>query len=496
MTDDVTPEPPATTGVPAAPEPKPEPKPAPITAAPVRVAKRPGRTPLLVTLAVLVVAGVGAAALVLVRTGERDADEALAAARSAVEDASSFRFTYRTTDVLVEGDHDNSTETTTRTTEDGEWADGTWHVTSTDDFSSYETIVEADGTSYSRWADGETEIDPDDAWDRYELPADGAEPVDMAQAIADMADMVGLPDDDEAYADQAVVSVATMVYLSGEGLSPTLADPMAVPFGPGYGPGGNPTGFLNALEEYGEPSLDGDGTITATLQAPAELADVLGRPIPDAEVTLVLGPDDLPATLDLRVAAEHSSTDVELTFTDWDADITVEVPGDDSVDATPWVEEEDLLALDLVPVLPTAVPDGWAPTASIMPASDYYGDGPEGCEGLDVSFDEPLPAEALDDEEPFLDADMEDLGHIWTYQTTRDCALAVDDTPFVPGGPAGLLHRSSDIAYDQVLVGDTAVEVTSSLAGAELEALIASLTPTTPDALVDLTADEPVDWTF
>jgi hypothetical protein len=503
VTDDVIPEPPAATGDPTAPDPAaPGPGPAPV-AVPVRVAKRRGRVPLLAAVGGLVVAGVGAAGLVLVRTGGRDADEAVAAARSAVESATSFRFTYRTTDVLVEGDSDNSTETTTRTTEDGEWAAGVWHVTSADEYSAYETIIDADGTIYNRWSDGGTGIDPEERWDRDELPADLAGPVDMVEAVADMAELADVPVDDgfsrddlsEAYADEAAVGVAVMVYLSGEGLSPALAHPAAVPFGPGYGPGGDPAGFLDALREYGEPSLDEPGTITTTLRAPDELSDALGRPIPDGEVSLVLGPDDLPVSLHLRVAGERSSSDVELDFTDWNSDFSVEVPGDDAIDPTPWVEEEDLLALDLVPVLPTAVPAGWEPMASAMAAADYYGAGPEGCSVLDVSYDEPLPDDLLEDADAVVDADVADLGYVWTNQTTLDCALALDDTPFVPGGPAGLPHRTTDdLGLEQVLVGDTVVEVDSSLQGAELDALTASLAPTTLDALVALTAEEPADW--
>lgn len=480
----------------------------PIEVTPVRVAKRPRRAPLLAVLGVLVVGGVAAAAVVLLRTGGRDADEALAAAHAAVEDADSFRFTIRTTGTLREGDSDNSTETTTRTTEEGEWAAGAWHVTSTDDYSAYETIVAADGTSYDRWSEGEAAaIEPDQQWDRYEVPADSAagdQPDDIVEAVVELAEDGGLPfpgDDpatpeDAAYADEAAVGLAVTIYLGGGGLAGQGSGLGLLPFWPTSPTGDDPVGFLDAIEAYGEPALDDPRTITATLRAPAELVEALDHPVPDGEVTLTLDAEDRPVDLRLRVAAERASSELALTFADWDGGITVAIPGDDEVDPTPWVEEELIRAVRVAPVVPTEVPEGWEPMVSVMPMDEYYGEGPADCDVLDVSYDEPISDEALEAIEDGAGSFGPELGYVWLYQTTLDCALALDDTPFVPGGPGGLPHRSPGFAPEQVLVGDTAVEVDADLPPDQLEALIASLAVVDVETLVAVASAQPADWTL
>ena len=514
MTDDVTNDPTAgATPEPAEPTP-PTATPAldvtPVAVSTVRVAKRPRRTPLLAALAVLVVGGIGAATVVLLRTGERDADEALAAARAAVEDADSFRFTARSTSTLVEGDSDNSTETTTRTTEEGEWAAGAWHVTSADDYSASETIVDADGVTYDRWADGEdAAIGPDDQWDRYEMPDElaGTMPDDLVEAVEQYAEMsdvsssfAGESDEfmDAAYADESAVGLAVSLYLGGGGFGDGAVPggglfPFATGFGAGFGDGSDPTGFLAAIDTYGEPQLDDPQTITATLRAPAELSEALARPIPDGEVTLTLGPDDQPVRVHLRVAAERAANELELTFEDWNGGLTVAIPTGDEVDPTPWVEEEEIRAVRVTPVAPTAVPAGWTPMVTVMAMDEYRGEGGADCDVLDLSYDEPLPADALEEPEAMFEYES---GYVWLYQSTLDCALAADDTPFEPGGPAGLPHRSPDHASTEVLVGDTAVEVDSSLPPDELAALLASLAPVDVEALVTAAAVEPPEWTL
>jgi hypothetical protein len=379
-------------------------------------------------------------------------------------------------------------------------------VTSADQYSGYETVVAADGTTYERWSEGEdTTITPDQQWDRYEVPeaVEGA-PDDVVEMITELAAMEAAPsfggegadDVDQAYADEMAVHLAVLLYLGGGGLSGGAG---IGSFGPGIGgdggPGGDPTAFLDAIEEHGEPTMDGDAVV-ATLRSPDEVDEAFGRPLPDGELSLTFDGDDRPDRLVLRVAAERSSSELELSFTDWDSGLTVAVPGEEEIDPTPWVEEELIRALDLAPVAPGAVPAGWAPTATVIPASDWY-DAPEDCEVLDLSYDEPLPADAFDeppDEEGLFDTET---GYVWLYQTSLDCALAVDDAPFEPGGPAGLPHRSSDAAgAEQLLVGETVVEVETSLVGAERDALVASLAPIDIEALVAAVAAEPPDWTL
>ena len=470
MTDDVTPE--------------------PIEPAPVHhVSKGPRRAPLLAVLGLLVVGGLAAAVLVVRSTDERDADAALAAAQDAVADATSFRVKVRSTDVSVEGDTESGSETTTHSTTDGEWSDGVWHMRSSDQYSAAEWITEADGTVYSRYdEEGEGEIPADAQWEKLE----GFGDLERSDAVGEMTEALG-PDADQLvedeFAGEMAVSYATMLYLNGEGLTAVSADPVGMGAGFGSGLGGEPTAFLDAIEQMGQPRLADSDTITATLQAGDDVTEELGQALPDGHIEVDLGTDDLPTALRLRVESRGNSAALDVTFSDWNTPIEIVVPGDDEVDATPWVEEEELEALPFAPVLPTAVPDGWpAMLVEVMPAQDYYDEGaPEDCQLFEIDYDEPVADDANDEA-------FEDAGYVWFYETTLDCAMAVDPTPFAPGGPAGLPSRTGSFGTLEVLVGETAIEVDSTLEGAELDAVVASLAPTDVDAVVAAAGAMAADW--
>lgn len=101
--------------------------------------------------------------------------------------------------------------------------------------------------------------------------------------------------------------------------------------------------------------------------------------------------DVSPEPVWLLVESGRNSAAMELTFSDWNTPIDIAVPGDDEVDATPWVDEEELQSLDIVPVLPSSVPEGWEPTlVQVMAGEEYYGDEeyPDDCQLLEVDHDQ------------------------------------------------------------------------------------------------------------
>ena len=460
--------------------------PEPVEPAPVNhVTKGTRRGPLLVVLGLLLVGGLVPAVLVVRSTDDADPDEALAAARDAVADATSFRVVIRSTDVMVEGDAESGSETTSRTRSDAEWSDGVWHTRGEDQYYAYESITEADGTTYSRDSteSEETEIPPDAQWERWE----GFGDLERSDLVEEMTAFGPGGEDDDGFAEQMAVGYAAMLYLAGEGAA---LDPTGM--GPGFGPGlgGEPTAFLDAIAEMGEPTFEDSDTLTATLHAGDDLNEAFGQPLPDGRIDVDLGTDDLPTAVRLFVESGENSSAMELTFSDWNTPIDIPIPGDDEIDATPWVDEAAVEALPFAPVLPSSAPDGWEVTfAEVMAGTEYYGDEeyPDDCQLLEVDYDQPVAVDA--DEEAYEEAD-----YVWLYQSTLACALAADPTPFAPGGPGGLPSRDGAFGSVQVLVGDTAVDVDATLQGAELDTVLASLAPVDVQAVVDTAAAMGDDW--
>ena len=437
--------------------------------------RRGRRVPLLVALAVVTVGGLGAAAL-LGAGDEPDPHETLAAAQAAVEGSTSFRFTMSGETAMRLGDDENGTDTTTRFTGTGAWADERWQMRSGGGFAEMEIVVDGT-TTYERFTEpgGALEDELWQSWDTELLSRD--------EALSELASLSEDDEDDEAdifgdagFRDTMAIALAGATYLgSTDGLGAAVAGPLGA--GTSTIDSGfmlDPSGFVEAVQRLGEPTLVGtDGGVTTlaiTLEAPADLVEAFGGPLPAGEVELDVGADDLPTALRLDVAAGESSSSIEIEISAWNEPVEITIPSGDEVDATPGFDEESLRDLEeLVPVAPTDVPDGWTFTVF----------GPEETADMEVTGGD---CEAIE-----LDWDaMTDEGdYFWVVERPLDCALAADPRPFEPGGPGGLPSRSgAEFGEVEVQVGDTAVEVDSTLDAAERDAIIASLAATDVETLI------------
>jgi hypothetical protein len=295
---------------------------------------------------------------------------------------------------------------------------------------------------------------------------------DVVDGAADNGGLLGLdaepggdfPDLDAAgFEDTVAVAMAESVYLGA--LDGPAAAGGESPLDSGFV--GDPGGFLEAIGRMAEPRLvgeaDGIATLATTLEAPADLAEAFGGTFPDAEVELDVGADDLPTALRLDVTVGGSSASIEIELSGWNEPVEITVPGDDEVDLNPLVDEESLRRLtDLALVWPTDPPDGWELTVSSpMGTAD--------CEEVELDWDRMTG----------------DADYFWVAERPLDCALADDPTPFRPGGPGGLPSRESTrFGTVEVQVGDTAVEVDSTLDGADVDAVLRSLAPVDVETLI------------
>jgi hypothetical protein len=404
-------------------------------------------------------------------SSSRSADDVLASAQAFVADASSFTFDVhsRTTYLAEAGDpgeggwwEDSSleererssrparTSDTERASTKGAWTAEGWESRTNWHYGRREEKVFGT-TGYYR--DG-TGGDPG-RWGMYEIPRLSHETL-----VDDLQHMVDDPEEYDVYleAPGASVSLATSVYLGG------------LVWG-GIDMFDDPPGFVRGIADMSDPEVasedDASVTLVAELTAPADIEVAWGEPLPSGRVTLTVGLDGAPESLDLLVAAGGDSIEVEIDFADWNTPVEITRPADDEVDPTPWLDEESVAAVPGIQLLrPTALPEGWELISVLAYAA---GDSPEACDQVELYWSPPLTAGAMEEEVP---DDYFDV-----YLLPVDCALASDPTPFDVGPYAPLASRQTDYGTE-VLVGDTVVQIQTSLVGRGLASVVVSLAPT------------------
>lgn len=421
------------------------------------------RRPLFVALGLLIVLAVGGAVL-LVRWGDDpDADETLAAVQAAVDETSSFRFTFDGEARSRTGDEEAGTDTTERFSGSGEWSGSRWHVFVDSGFGAYESVIDGT-TSYDRSAE-DAEALGEELWVSYEYaPLSREDLVDELSVRGDDAELGA----GEGFADDMAIAVAESLFFGGTGASMGLNSGLMV----------DPAGFLGAISDMAEPTIaSGEGGVTTlaiTITAADEFVEAFGAPIPDGHVELAVGPDDLPVALRFEASEGQSSTRTEIRFSDWNEPIEVPLPAEDQIDATPELDEEGLRATSVALVWPTTPPEGWE--LSVWTSDELGEEDLGGCEEIGLEWYEVLPPDASEEE-------WTDAGYLSLSLRAADCALEEDPTPFEPG-IAGLPVRNGDIGLLEVQVGQTVVGVDTNLGEAELEPILASLTPVDAETLI------------
>lgn len=413
-------------------------------------------------LALVVAAAIPGAALLADRgDDERDPAEALAAAQALVDDALRYTFT-------IEGEVTSSGGAGSQVTEtlvgDGEWVDGSWRLLVDDGYSVTESIL-SDDTLYERSV--ESGEDPsDELWAKNESLN-----YDLVDELEAMAGEV----------DPATAAVA--VYLGD-------TDSWVPAYNLGISFAGDPSGFLLAVGELSDPALaaesDDGVTLSGMLQAPEDLSEAFGADLPDARVELDLDAEDRPSALRLDVGGEDVTATIEIEFSDWTGEVSVEAPADDEIDETPYIGEDEVRAAagELTIVAPTMIPDDWDVTLLDTVPADLAmdttaDDSIEECTVVEVDWDESLPSGASEEE-------WDEAGYLYLWLMTDDCALRAQQTPFEPGGPGGLPSRQNEFYMMlEVQMGDTVVQVDTSLDEAELDPILASLAPADVEALID-----------
>ena len=246
-----------------------------------------------------------------------------------------------------------------------------------------------------------------------------------------------------------------------------------------------PTGLVEAFGELSDVEIVardvGEVRLRAVRRVPDEIAAGVDVALPDGVFEIVLDGDYLPKALRLTVEGEGTTHVNEISFADWGADITVDVP-EGQIDETPWIDEEALAEIQATlgtTVKPTVVPDG-------LVVVDLYAfpedEAPEGCAQIDVTYGPPL------DDEDAQEEWMDSPDYLDIYLIPLECALDYDDTPFAAGDYGPALVREVD-GLLEVQVDDTVVQFDTTYED-DLPAMVASLQPFDLDAEIERIAAE------
>jgi hypothetical protein len=463
---------------------------------------QPRRAPLLAVLAGVVAVAVGAGVVATRGGGGADADEALADAAEALEAAGSYRLAVTMEDRVTTGEAGGAgSDTTTRTLIQGEVSGEDWRVVS-DAGDWADESVGVGGRMYVRSADDADALAAE-PWVEYPAvpPLSDDEIIDQLVWMAAPMDGMGetvdgggyvepgdpptanepLSPEDAAFAEEMLVPTLGALYLGGYG-DPT-ADAVTM----------TPGGFAEAFGSFEDAEVvaeDAGGlTLQATRSLPADAAERVGMSLPPGRIELVLDAHRRPTVLRVTVEGERASHRSEVRLSDWGAAIDILVP-EGEIDQTPWLDEEAVAEAraELTPLAPTVVPEGWVRVLIDAMPYDSYDDegeyiGSDACPQLDLVY---APADVAGDiVEDYFDV----------YLMPADCAQAEDATPFAPGDYGDLPVREASNGLVQALVGDTVVEIDTSLGADMVTAALTSLQPFDLDAeLARISAEAEAMW--
>ena len=444
-----------------APPPPPPPPP------PARPWRGGASWPLWVVGGVAVVALVAAAVLVAGSDshGGSNANLTLERVQDAMLEAGSFRLRSTATDSTTSGDSDGGgRDLSFRVVTEAEVAGSDWRARA-DSGDYYNEIVAVDGDLYFR-AEVDEDALADEPWEL--LPTE-----QMSDAGIDDFMLDDMPPEEE---EDFFVSALGALYLGDFSEAAGLAGTTLVPL---------PAGLVEAIGDLTDVEVvsfaEGEVRLRGVRHPPAYLDASFPGAAPDGVFEIVLGDHFRPKALRLTVEGRHARHVNEISFADWGADITVDVP-EGEIDETPWIDEEAVAeaADGLGPIVwPTVVPDGLVLTDIYA----YSGDeSPEGCDQIDLTYGPPPDDEAAFDE--WLESD----DWLDVYLLPLDCALDYDDTPFAVGDYGPALVREVD-GLLEVQVDTTVVQFDTTYED-DLPAMVASLQPFDLDAEIERIAEE------
>jgi hypothetical protein len=250
--------------------------------------------------------------------GAAGGDEAWQAMVAAVEGVSTFRFAFEGVDGTVTMWHTDG-----RFSGEGEWAAGDWRMAGTDHVATSEQIQVGDQAWYRS-------PEPGQALDGAPWQEDLVRTDERDFLLEDLAASIEVIEQEEGaldvgFADRLgqALAVGDLVGAPEQKVDSADLEAMgSLPSDPGalteillQAEGGAETGRAGGLT-----------TLAATVPGAGDLAEVLGQPLPAADLEVDVGADHLPVALRVAVGEGEGAFTLEATFAAWDEPLTIPTP--------------------------------------------------------------------------------------------------------------------------------------------------------------------------
>jgi hypothetical protein len=226
--------------------------------------------------------------------------------------------------------------------------------------------------------------------------------------------------------------------------------------------------WLDAATAPRDEGEDGDGNRVISAGVPPRLINDLGPDVTliDVDLEATLGDDGAPRHVELVVSATDTVVEASYDIVRIGGAVEVAPPSAAELDATPWVNEQDLAAFEGPPPLGLSrIPEGWDMAGAYVTPDPTGGPCPSATVDY-TNLDDPIGQ--------FLWIDVMDAGCM-----TPPEGDAID----VPGYSGAVADEPDGTRWGVVSSADTVVMFSTDLSVADLRIVLANLGPLDLDAV-------------
>ncbi len=238
--------------------------------------------------------------------------------------------------------------------------------------------------------------------------------------------------------------------------------------------------WLDGAVDPRDEGEDDDGNRVIAAGVPPRLVNDLGPDLTLIDVDLVatIGEDDVPLHVELVLSSTDTIIEATYDIVRIGEDVEVVAPSAADLDATPWVNEQDLEAFDdASPLGLSRIPEGWDM------AGAYVTPDPSGG---------PCPSATVD----YTNLDDPVGQFLWIDVMAPGCVRPPEgDAVEVPGFSGAVAEESDGTRWGVVSSPDADVMFSTDLSVADLHVVLANLGPLDPAAVPEPLAGIPSSGT-
>jgi hypothetical protein len=226
--------------------------------------------------------------------------------------------------------------------------------------------------------------------------------------------------------------------------------------------------WLEGATDPRDEGEDGDGNRVIAAGVPPRLINELGPDVTviDVDLEVTLDGDGVPRRVELVVSATDTVVEASYDIVRVGGDVQVAPPSAAELDATPWVNEQDLDAFEgPTPLGLSRIPEGW------VMAGAYVTPDPSGG---------PCPSAAVD----YTNLDDPVGQFLWIDVMDAGCMAPPEGEAIdVPGFSGAVADEPDGTRWGTVSSADTVVMFSTDLSVVDLRIVLANLGPLDPAAV-------------